>query len=581
MTALRAFVTIGLAGLWLLICVPPMFQTAPTIYSGVHPVLTGALVQPNIVRVDRGSPAYRAGLRTGDVLGCLSLRDNALLLSEAYGGQQAYRAGTVLSTCVQRNGKSHRVRFAAQTGPLLANAYGSNALAAVRVCVFVVFLLTGIALVMARPSLMTWIFYAFCLGTAPIYAAGEIWSTLPAWQYAIAVGIPTSLALAAVALLLLFAALVPNELVPSGWRRWAFYGALALALADFGFVVTTVFYTDVIVTATLQNIVGDALTAVTVLVVLARLATMERSERARFGWAAFAIIFGVVADNLDTILSNNASPYALSVSVLAGDLSVVMPIALTYAILKRHVIDVRFVISRTVVYATVTTIVVALIGAVDWVTSTYLHQARVAMALDALVTIGLGLALHRAYGWVEHAVDFLLYHHKHEAETYLQRLARTLPFAEHEDAIDRALVHDPYEKLELFAAALFRTNDSAYRVVHCDGWNPADMRAFSSDDDLVRFLLAERSRVFIADLRKHIVEGFREHGVAPAVGIPVFQGNRLTAFAIYAIHRDGTKLDPDEIETLEHLCNSAAQAYTGLELARYQRLPQALTMEAL
>jgi hypothetical protein len=107
------------------------------------------------------------------------------------------------------------------------------------------------------------------------------------------------------------------------------------------------------------------------------------------------------------------------------------------------------------------------------------------------------------------------------------------------------------------------------------------MPAFTGDDDLVRFLLAERGRVFIADLRKHVADGFREHGAAPAIAVPLFEGNRLTAFAIYAIHRDGTKLDPDEIETLEHLCNSAAQAYTGLEVARYRRLPQALTMEAL
>ena len=42
----------------------------------------------------------------------------------------------------------------------------------------------------------------------------------------------------------------------------------------------------------------------------------------------------------------------------------------------------------------------------------------------------------------------------------------------------------------------------------------------------------------------------------------------LVAFASVA---DGAKLDPDEIDALEHLCAAAAQAYTGIELEHYQR----------
>jgi len=35
------------------------------------------------------------------------------------------------------------------------------------------------------------------------------------------------------------------------------------------------------------------------------------------------------------------------------------------------------------------------------------------------------------------------------------------------------------------------------------------------------------------------------------------------------------RLDPDELETLEHLCDAAAQAYTYIEVSRYrtERLP--------
>jgi hypothetical protein len=324
--------------------------------------------------------------------------------------------------------------------------------------------------------------------------------------------------------------------------------------------------------SSIANTADEFLTGLTVLVVAARLATMERAERARFGWAAFAIIFGVIANDLRNVLSASTVHEIQSVSVVAADLTVVMPLALMYAILKRHVIDVRFVISKTVVYAVLTTLIVAVIGAVDWLTSTYLSQVRVAMAIDAAVTIGLAFVLHRAYGWVERVVDFLLFQRKHRAETYLNRLAKTLLRSEREETIDRAIVHAPFEKLDLTMAALFRSQANSFVVSCAAGWNFVKVPTIDAEHELVRFLMTERQRLEIRELRTHVAEHFQSGGSVPALAIPLFQGDDLTAFAVYGIHRDGTKLDPDEIETLEHLCELAAQGYIRIELLHYRAL---------
>ena len=191
-----------------------------------------------------------------------------------------------------------------------------------------------------------------------------------------------------------------------------------------------------------------------VAVTLGRLVTMLPADRARFGWVAFGIVVGVVTNYLRLL------PGGGVIGTFSGTLTCVMPIALMYAILRRHVIDVRFAISRTVVYGAVTTLIVGVIAAVDWLTSQYLQGLRIGLAIDAVVTISLGIAIHRMYGAIENAVDFLVYRRKHEAENYLKRLARTLLRADREDTIDRALVYDPYEKLDLAMAALFRIDDS-------------------------------------------------------------------------------------------------------------------------
>lgn len=566
MTALRALIALTIAGFWFAMFAPPMFMTPPSVKTGVHLIKSSALVQPNRVRVDPGSPAFRAGLRTGDTLGCMSDRDYTLLISPSLGYDEGYRAGSPISTCVVRNGARRPVTFVADTGPPIPNSYGSDLLSAVRVLVVLVFFLTGTALVIARPNLMTWLFFAYCIGSAPSFAAGEVWTILPPWQFAIANTLTTFGTATAVSFLMLFAILVPDEKLPSGWRRVAFYLGAALVAGDLVFSAVDVIATGFTLAPSIANTIDESLTGLTVLLVIARLVTMQRAERARFGWAAFAIVWGVVTNDLRNVLSVGGLAWY---SPIAADLTIVMPLCLTYAILKRHVIDVRFVISRTVVYAILTTLIVGIIGAVDWLTSAYLAQVRLAMAIDAAVTIAIAFVLHRAYNRIETSVDAVIFRRKHEATRYLERVAQTLAFAEAEEAIDRAIVHDPHDKFEITACALYRLYGVEYAAASVAGAQSAGLPRVERDHDLVRFMLSERGTISVHDLRPAVAGSFSMHGAVPAVAIPIFQGNRLTAFALYGIHRDGTTLDPDEIQALEHLCAAAAQAYTGLELARY------------
>lgn len=538
-----------------------MFLHPSTVYTGVHFHSTGALVQRDIVDVVRGSPAYRAGLRTGDVVACLSERDYNLLFQEdLYRTAPGYVAGTPIRLCVQRGSLSRSLQFVGQVRPPGPSLYHGDAFAALRLAAYAVFLLSAIALVLGRPGALTWIFFAYCLFSAPSTAMSANLATLPPPIFALIINTTSVANAVAFGLLLLFTVLVPDDRPPPGWRvaahraAWGSIPALAaLNAAVYG-------QTTWSISITIFNWSVGALTAATVLVVFARLLAMQHEERARFGWAAFAIVWGAAIDFL-----RSASLLPITIGAFVAVFTVVTPIALMYAILKRHVIDVRFVISRTVVYAVITTLVVGIIGAVDWATSAYLHEARIAMALDALVTIGIAFALNRVHHWLEYAVDFVLFRKKYEAETYLKRLARTLSNANHEQTVNRALVRDPYQRLELSTAALFRALDSRFVLCSAAPDEAHADRHFEPDHDVVRFLTTERARVNLHDL---------DRASAATVAIPIFQGNVLTGFALYGTHRDGTSLDPDEIETLERLCDAAAQAYTLIENANYRSMLQ-------
>jgi hypothetical protein len=324
--------------------------------------------------------------------------------------------------------------------------------------------------------------------------------------------------------------------------------------------VTTGFFGDPL-TRDMNLITAIAVVAVT----LGRLAGMRPADRARFGWVAFGIVVGVIANYVRLL------PTSALFTSFAGSLTVVMPITLMYAILRRHVIDVRFAISRTVVYGAVTTVIICIIAAVDWLTGEYLKGLRIALAVDALVTISLGVALHRMYDTIENAVDLLIYRRKHEAENYLKRLAQTLLRADREETIDRALVDDPYQRLDLAMAALLRADRDRYSTVSAQGWNGA-AASFDREHDVVRFLVTERRRVELRDLGERVKGEMAEPGAMPTVAVPIFEGDDLRAFALYGLHHDGTSLDPDEVDVLETLCQTAAQAYVRIENLRMREL---------
>jgi hypothetical protein len=87
---------------------------------------------------------------------------------------------------------------------------------------------------------------------------------------------------------------------------------------------------------------------------------------------------------------------------------------------------------------------------------------------------------------------------------------------------------------------------------------------------LIRFMSTERAIVHLSGLRSTVAAQFAHGDVTPAIAIPLFQEDDLTAFALYGGHRDGTNLDPDEVAALESLGNAGAQAYTRIENLRYR-----------
>lgn len=293
----NAIITVGVWVAFFWIVVPSMFAGYPSAYTGLHAGELGTTPTASRVRIDPGSPAAKAGLRDGDTIGCLHIRDYETLFPSF---QMPGYITSPIHGCVVRNGIELPFELVARPGPPAQDIYGGPGFVLLRVFAYVVFLFVGSALVMLRPSLMTWLLFVFCVLTSPAAAASDALTSLSPAGYVL-ITIPTQLGqFGSSASLLLFTLVFPDPSLPRGWRRTAFWivcvatlFGVALKLQQMFGTVTTGFFGDLL-TRDMNLIAATAVIGVT----LGRLVGMRPADRARFGWVAFGIVVGVVANYL-------------------------------------------------------------------------------------------------------------------------------------------------------------------------------------------------------------------------------------------------------------------------------------------
>ena len=525
-----------------------MFMHPQTSYSGVHLAPTSALVHRNVVTVDSGSPAYRAGLRTGDTLGCLSRRDYALLVDSPINepSNYAYKPGITLSLCVERGSAKIPIAFAPEVKPPAPLLYGTDALALLRLLEYVAFLVCGVMLVIGRPGPLTWFLFAFCLGSGPDLLAYENLTLLPPPLYQLYIVIVRTIDYAAAGFLLLFTLLVPNDR-PRGKRVFACriaWTALAVGIlvniATFGQQVWTV---DGAVMHTMET----AFDATVLIVLVARIARMTTADRGRFWWAAFAIVWGLATNNLAH------SNFGL-ITLIAAMLTVVTPVTLLYAILTRRVIDVRFVLGRGLVFAGLSGIVIASFVLLEWLLGTILVDASHAtgVAANAGLALALGLGMSFLHKRIDTFIDTVFFRERHENERALRAFAREAAFVTDPEVLLDLAIERLRKRTDASAAAIL-IGERAYHVERWFGEPPMDI---DENDGVVLALKATQKA---ADPHRH------DSRLAGELALPMIARGRLVGIIACAARPSGEAYAPDEIEALTEFAHGIGGALAMLE----------------
>ena len=306
----------------------------------------------------------------------------------------------------------------------------------------------------------------------------------------------------------------------------------------------------------------------------------------RIGWVLAGLCASGLAFELIDFLLNDRSAAtaapAMDALLVAAQIAQgsLLAVALAYAVLKHRVLDVGFVINRTVVYGILTTVVVVAVSAVDWLTGRLIAENRFALAVEAIVAIGFGLALNWLHARIERLVDRVVFRDRHIAERLIEERIDALAFATSEVSIGEALSADATEILHLSSAAVFYRIDAdpTFHITAQSRCFPGSAETIDGESLLVRMLLA-RERPYFLHESAVTAPGLPVGAERPVLAVPISAQHQLIGFVLYGAQLDGALPDPKNVALLRKLASAAGTAYGMVEARRYRT--RVLELEAL
>jgi GAF domain-containing protein len=573
---LRTIVVIGLAFVWLSMDA----VDARRIWHPIGVFGYGTNVDGVVTGVDPGSPAASAGIKIGDRLDESTMTPQQL--EDLIQIPAVESAGLTRTFGVFRDGVRRTVSIVSEPEH---TGFGDQMIIVAGLIGALIFIGIGVVVVLLRPDLATWGFYFFCLGDAPA-SRTEFFSLIPSPYIQYTQIFDVLIQSAGAAGLLIFS-LRFLQASHGGWRRWAqilvpfaYVGLVGFGSAE---IIDTYFVARPAEGFAHARIALSAACALVVVIALIDTYVHRQGvDRQRIRWVVLGFAVALISTLTNTIITTEATNTPFVVWTVLSLLSGIAPIAVAYAIVKHRVIDVNFVVSRTLVYGILTTFFVGIFAFIDWFVGHVLDQTRWALVAEIGVAITVGFWMNGLHHRVDQFVDRVLFRRRHAAERRLARLTRGLPHATSSELVDASIVTEPRDALELTSAALFRRDGSGhYRRVTALEWPAGTTADLGSDDPLIVHLQAERGAIRLSELHWSR-DGAPSDGARPALALPIMVRHELEAIALLGAHRGGEDFDPDELQWLNSLAVAAGAAYDHLaadalrqELDRVRRVSAA------
>ncbi|MFN2529031.1 MAG: GAF domain-containing protein [Candidatus Baltobacteraceae bacterium] len=534
-------------------CALFLFANAPNGTFGVTliPVLNAPVLR--VAGVDEGGPAARAGIKAGDILGyppgpvdrsVMMLLDNGSLVA----------IGDTIAVGVSRGQTHVTVQLSA-----VKNSVAPPYEAAYFCALAVPLLLLGWLVVWKRPYSGD----AVTLGC--VLLALGLWNSIPERVGPVALRFEIGTLFASFCYIvgrlgaaIFFARYSEGAgTKQSALRRTLLY--MALAAAASGTIVMLLSYLAPLYGGTNGrfSLAALGIVAISPIVIIISFIDAYRkanpASRVRLRWIGGSYFAGFAGPELIPAASIIlTSRFSLLDQVLLESTLFIFAIGITYAVLRRHVVDVSVVVNRALVFSVLSAVIVATFIALEWLAGMiFLHMSRsTSLLIEVLIAVGIGLTLRPLHNRVDYLIDAVFFAKRHRAERALHHLATEVSFIRNRETLLARVERDLLEHLDVRTASIYARDDVRRDFELLKGSDGAP-EFIDADDDAAVALAVNEAPLYLQS-RRTAIQG--------ALVVPLSVRKVLTGFIVVGPKPGDEAFAADEIEALRFLAGYLSPA---------------------
>lgn len=294
----------------------------------------------------------------------------------------------------------------------------------------------------------------------------------------------------------------------------------------------------------------------------------EAAVRNRFALILFALLAylaGVLVTQWN--LSQTGTAFGSSswmTNLNALTVGVIAPGTLAYAVLRHKLFDMGFAVNRTLVFGTVSAVLLVGIGLTEYAVKSLLPKVwtQGSVFISAGLALGVFLIFHRIHHSVEHFIERLFFHKWQVNEAALKRFVAAAAHVEKPEALAGNFVAELVRFTGGAGAALYTRTAEGY-------YASAAGEIIDADDPALAAMRAEQGAVIPAELGSPL---------DAALALPMMHQAALAGFVLLGPKPTGEDYRPDEVEILGW---ATQQIGLDLQAIRVRALEQSvLTLEA-
>jgi hypothetical protein len=284
-------------------------------------------------------------------------------------------------------------------------------------------------------------------------------------------------------------------------------------------------------------------------------------QRPRAGWLLLPIPLSYVAFLGINVLSDYIGDTwvaEMALAVAFSAVSVIAAMLVTYALLRRRVLDVTFVLNRAIVVSIVSLIVVCAFVLLEWVLGSVVAGVSHSTGLiaNAALALVIGVSLNYIHQRVDHSVDRVLFRKRHEDEHALLAFSKEAAYVTDWDALLDATLEKVRRHTDAQSAALLVGAKGFFTTVRSFG-----------DDMVVSIGENDEAILALKAWHKPIHPHHYDTALRAVLALPMLARGRLYGVLMLGERAGGEAYAPDEVEALSQLANGVGSALEALSLA--------------